>query len=624
MGIKMNNYYIDDIETFFHKFTTKTYEELLQRNIFVIGTHEIVKVTNHYFETLRKKVENEKEQFFTVESVNELKEVYDRRNTKKSTLFYLVADFQTVKNNDVESYVHDVKNQLCELKPYLMESKDNLLQLTSMIPEILTNTDNRENLISLAENEYYFYYKKNTGFVHSYVCELEDFLKDTLNCVNQIQCVRVDRIYGPGITQDLTGISEICKNVYENREVVLKQDASVFSCIYIQDAIFLIIVSLLMGKKGNVYHISSRHCSYKEISLLLYKKYSEQYQLRITDKVDFGEKKATNILNASKKNLIFSKDYKPKGFERTLINTFGWVNNLESHNSSIYNVYYNRMDNIRRLELEMLNEIDRICKKYDIKYFLTAGTMLGAVRHGGFIPWDDDVDIGILPEDYKKLQKVILGELNEKYSYQNCFVERTSHYIHDKIRLNNTYFSTRYSNKYEMKNGVYIDIFVYYKTSNYPLFQKLHISEVAFWRKVIGVRWSTRKPKRLIAKVCYFLIKLLPSVFYDYVYRSVCMKYQHRKTNYRIDGGFNLKKVGAFPNSWFMDTIPYTFEGKEYPILKEYDAYLSHWYSAKYNELPPLSSRNSVHDVKRIDLGQYLINPDEEELKTISLKGELY
>ena len=63
--------------------------------------------------------------------------------------------------------------------------------------------------------------------------------------------------------------------------------------------------------------------------------------------------------------------------------------------------------------LEMVKEVDRICRKYDIPYFLYGGTLLGAIRHNGFIPWDDDLDVGLLRKDYQRLMKILPDELPE-------------------------------------------------------------------------------------------------------------------------------------------------------------------------------------------------------------------
>ena len=113
---------------------------------------------------------------------------------------------------------------------------------------------------------------------------------------------------------------------------------------------------------------------------------------------------------------------------------------------------------MQKIELEMLLEVDRICKKFNIRYFLIAGTLLGAIRHKGFIPWDDDIDIIIPLNDYIKFCKVAEKELNKNYFLQNYKTDFTAMW-YTKIRKNNTTaIQANHKNKLHHQ-GIWIDIF---------------------------------------------------------------------------------------------------------------------------------------------------------------------
>ena len=122
------------------------------------------------------------------------------------------------------------------------------------------------------------------------------------------------------------------------------------------------------------------------------------------------------------------------------------------------------MDNLKKIpdaelktiQYEILTELDALCKKLNIRYSLCGGSLLGAVRHKAFIPWDDDIDIGMLRDDYDKFRKVCPAELQSHLSYQSHLEETTSHYIFDKVRLKDTYFNTRFSNRFDdIQNGIF-------------------------------------------------------------------------------------------------------------------------------------------------------------------------
>ena len=91
---------------------------------------------------------------------------------------------------------------------------------------------------------------------------------------------------------------------------------------------------------------------------------------------------------------------------------------------------------IQQIELDILLEVDRICKKHEIEYFLDFGTLLGAVRHSGFIPWDDDIDIGMTRDNYEKFLKIASSELKKDYFLQNVYTERETPFLYSKIRKN--------------------------------------------------------------------------------------------------------------------------------------------------------------------------------------------
>ena len=110
--------------------------------------------------------------------------------------------------------------------------------------------------------------------------------------------------------------------------------------------------------------------------------------------------------------------------------------------------------------LEMLKYIDGVCKKHNISYWLSSGTLLGAVRHGGFIPWDDDLDIEMLRKDYLKLIKVLGREIDSKYALQTHKTDIHYLYPFGKLRvLHSGIKETHDADIFYKYKGVYVDLF---------------------------------------------------------------------------------------------------------------------------------------------------------------------
>ncbi len=120
-----------------------------------------------------------------------------------------------------------------------------------------------------------------------------------------------------------------------------------------------------------------------------------------------------------------------------------------------------KMKKIWAVELDLLHEFQKVCKQYDIQYFAISGTLLGAVRHQGFIPWDDDVDIGMLREDYDKLVSIAPSAFSAPYEFMVS--GKIDHFFRGHAQLRNSLTTgilpSELEQKHSFNQGLWIDIF---------------------------------------------------------------------------------------------------------------------------------------------------------------------
>ena len=455
------------------------------------------------------------------------------------------------------------------------------------------------------------------------IFRFENELKKYTDSYN-IKVLRYTNIYGPECISSGT-LSLIIELFRENKQIELSKCdyRSYISVSYISTVISDILSVIRYGKRGNIYNGTNSVCTVAEIKNIMYKLFaSEGASLKFNEADDICD--CYSALSCRKIGCIYKAA--PVSLEESLCKTL--CDNEDFYlDENLKKIYDGKINYIREEEKSILLEVDRICKKHNINYYLVGGSLLGAVRHGGFIPWDDDVDICMLREDFETFRKVCPSELSEKYAYQSYRNEKTTHYIYDKIRLKGTYFSSEHSGKYDdMQNGIFMDIFVFDKTSNIKLMQKLHVFFIVMLRRLIHIRW-TEEPVTgkfaFVSKLILPLVCLLPYSFYHKFFEFILRFYEKsRKSRFVLDGiGLYVKK-GALPLSWVTGNKLVSFEGMTLPGVSDSNSYLSMWYTDDYMTPPVLSKRMSGHSFSRLDLGEYLYNKGEN--KEISLEGELY
>ena len=243
--------------------------------------------------------------------------------------------------------------------------------------------------------------------------------------------------------------------------------------------------------------------------------------------------------------------------------------------------------------LEIMTYIDEICRKNDITYYIMGGSALGAVRHGGFIPWDDDLDIFMTPSEYQRFKLAFEKETQTKFVIQEWRV--TPKYLeYAKVRMNGTTFiEKQFSDRQDMHHGIYVDIMILHKVPNRKLTQKI----VYYKSKYVTLYALSKrnwKPKTKAQKLALKILKLLPNKllvksFYKHIY-----KYDDKNDNFKYCYWITPAKFenGLFDKKFFGQTCEYQFEKVKLLGAKEIKKYLEYRYG-NYMELPPLEKRKS-------------------------------
>ena len=248
--------------------------------------------------------------------------------------------------------------------------------------------------------------------------------------------------------------------------------------------------------------------------------------------------------------------------------------------------------NVQSVCFEILNEFNRICTKHNLTYFLDFGTLLGAIRHEGFIPWDDDLDVAMLRDDYDKFISIVNDEIDDRFYFDSMNTDSVYFEGFAKIRRNNTRFLKYDHALREYPNlGIWIDIFpLDYcpndKTKEFIMWKRslnfnrnLICSKTAKYKSLMSLR-------SILKKTVLFFVPLRLLLFN----RKKLERRYYKKTQYL--NSTHQPELVSYDVNWFSSCKMVNFCGKEFPVPFGYNEILTKLYGS-YMNLPPIEERKT-------------------------------
>lgn len=254
-------------------------------------------------------------------------------------------------------------------------------------------------------------------------------------------------------------------------------------------------------------------------------------------------------------------------------------------------------DSIKKVQnkiLEIMLFIDRICRDYKIDYYIMGGTALGAVRHKGFIPWDDDLDIFMTPKNYNKFKNIFNKLESDKFVIQEwSIVDDFLGYA--KVRMNGTTFIEKaFKDRKDMHHGIYVDIMILHKCPN-KKFNQIIIYFVSKYIVLLSISQRNWKPKTKFQKLSLAFIKLLPNRFLANLFYKLIYKYENLQNNYSYCYFLTKAKFreGIFEKSMFEKPIDILFENTLLKGSAQIEKYLEIRYG-DYMKLPSQAEQEAA------------------------------
>lgn len=266
-------------------------------------------------------------------------------------------------------------------------------------------------------------------------------------------------------------------------------------------------------------------------------------------------------------------------------------------------------DTLQRLkdtEKEILDQVVDICEKHSIEYYLAGGTLLGAIRHNGFIPWDDDIDIVMPRGEYERFAQICKQELSEKYFLHDKNSDPLYWWAFTKVQKNGTLFVENISKNVDTHHGIWIDIFILDECKkNDGFLTKLRSITAFYATSILATRRGLHE--KVIGKgvsIVYALTRPFSIKFLSNL-RDKILSMQNGKKGANYYASFASKygyKRETYKKEDFYPPQKAEFCGRLYNVPNNYEKILEGVYGADYMQLPPEDQR-LTHNPVKLDFG---------------------